>query len=100
MYKASLIHLFSFSLFSIFSQMPDFQPVEKMIANQAALTVDGHASPEVVDWDGDGKKDLLVGQFSGSSIRLYLNSGLNSSPVLTDFSYLQADGKNLKTSAG
>ncbi len=84
----------------IYAQMPDFQSAEIMQANGSNITVGGHASPLVEDWNGDGKKDLLIGQFSGASILLFLNSGTNSSPILTTSAKLQADGKNLTTSAG
>ncbi len=56
----------------------------------------GLASPALYDWDGDGRKDLLVGEFEtnsgdlfpmredGSTIRVYLNVGSNESPEFTD----------------
>ena len=56
----------------------------------------GLASPALYDWDGDGLKDLLVGEFEtnagdlfpmredGSTIRVYLNVGSNESPEFTD----------------
>jgi len=39
------------------------------------------AAPAVVDYDGDGKKDLLVGDNSGQ-INVYWNKGSDSEPVL------------------
>ena len=36
----------------------------------------------MVDWDEDGKKDLIVGN-EGNEIRVYLNSGTNAAPVFT-----------------
>ena len=35
----------------------------------------GHLVPCVLDWNADGNKDLVVGQFSGGKIRLYLFTG-------------------------
>lgn len=40
----------------------------------------GHAAPLVVDFDGDGKNDLLVGQFGGGVLWIYKNEGTNSEP--------------------
>jgi hypothetical protein len=37
----------------------------------------GYASPCWADIDGDGNKDLLVGQFSGGKIRVFKNRGDN-----------------------
>jgi hypothetical protein len=54
----------------------------------------GHATPYVVDWDGDGKKDLLVGQFGDGKLRIYLNRGTDARPKFEGFTYLQAGGKD------
>lgn len=49
----------------------------------------GIAAPAFFDWDGDGKKDLLVGEFCsgvefgpymGSFVRVYKNKGSNEAP--------------------
>jgi len=45
-------------------------------------SVDGHAAPCVLDWNADGKKDLLVGCETGELYR-YLNSGTDATPNFT-----------------
>ena len=55
----------------------------------------GLAAPALWDWNGDGKRDLLVGEFEtnssdfpmgadGSTIRVYLNVGTDADPKFTD----------------
>ncbi len=60
----------------------------------------GHLVPCVADWNGDGKQDLIVGQFDKGKIRLYLNEGSNKEPVLNDFEYLRAGGTEISLPAG
>jgi len=48
----------------------------------------------MVDWNEDGRKDLLVGQFNGQ-VALYLNEGTPGNPVLTFAGYLQVGGRAL-----
>ncbi len=42
----------------------------------------GHAAPFVVDFDGDGVQDLLVGQFGEGLLWICRNEGTNSQPKL------------------
>ena len=73
----------------------------KLEAGGKAINVDiGHAVPVALDWNSDGKKDLLVGQFSGGKIRLYLNHGIDSAPQFKDFTYLRAGGQEISLPAG
>ncbi len=60
----------------------------------------GHLVPKACDWNNDGKKDLLVGQFKDGAIRLYLNQGTDAAPVFEDSTVLQAGGKPVKLDAG
>jgi hypothetical protein len=55
----------------------------------------GHSSPWVVDLDGDGVKDLVVGDFSGL-FRFYRNEGTNEEPRYAKAVNLQADGVDAK----
>lgn len=61
----------------------------KLIASDEAINVDvGHAHPLMADLDGDGVRDLLVGQFGGGKLRLYRNAGTNAEPSFTAFDYV------------
>jgi hypothetical protein len=53
-----------------------------------------------VDWNGDGKKDILVGCFYNGNVYLYLNSGTNNSPVFTTGAKLKADGSEISVVYG
>lgn len=50
----------------------------------------GYASPALADVDGDGDKDLLVGQFAGGKIHFYENQGDGN---YAEGQWLQAGGK-------
>ena len=45
--------------------------------------------PRVVNWDHDGRKDLLIGQADGT-IRIYLNVGTDTEPQFDGGAYVQA----------
>ena len=79
-----------------FAPPPMFHDFVYIAAGGFPITVSGgHADPCVIDWDGDGLKDLLLGEFTQGRIRFYQNSGTNSAPVFTTFTYLQADGATI-----
>lgn len=60
----------------------------------------GHLVPVVVDWDRDGKKDLLVGQFLQGKIRFYRNAGEDAAPRFEGFTYLEAGGAEISLPSG
>ena len=57
-------------------------PVRLEAAGKAIDTEIGHAAPFVGDFDGDGVRDLLVGQFGGGVLWVYRNEGTNARPKL------------------
>jgi DNA/RNA endonuclease YhcR with UshA esterase domain len=59
------------------NQQPAFGKPLKL--NNGRLDVGSNSSPEVADWDGDGKKDLVIGNDDGE-ILIYINRGTNREP--------------------
>jgi hypothetical protein len=62
---------------AIAARAAEFADPVRMQSGGEAVRVErpGYACPCWADVDGDGKKDLLVGQFNGGKIRVYKNLG-------------------------
>ena len=60
----------------------------------------GHAAPFVGDFDGDGKPDLLVGQFDGGKLRVYRNTGTACAPKFDTYTYFVAGGQTGRVPVG
>ena len=71
----------------------EFEAPVRLYGNGEAVRVEspGYAAPCWADVDGDGKKDLLVGQFHKGKIRVYRNLGGTEKLAVAE--WLQADGK-------
>ena len=89
-------------MFVAFAETPAFDPPIPIQANGVNINVGygGNASPFITDWDGDGKQDLLLGQYDGGRIRFYANTGTHYDPTFGNFTYLQADGSVISLSYG
>jgi hypothetical protein len=62
------------------------------------INYNGYAHPAVYDWNQDGKKDLIIGEFSEKArFRVYLNEGTDAKPKFSgNFFYgKDVEGKSL-----
>lgn len=91
-------------------------PVRIFASGEPIDVTTGHAAPYVLDFDGDGVRDLLVGEFgdgkfpdaelpaslaagwkkggrfANGRVRIYRNHGTDTEPRFEAFEYLQAGG--------
>ena len=82
-----------------FADTPVFNYGQYVYASGNPIDVGYYGSPFSYDWDGDGVRDLIVGQFSSGMVRFYRNNGTNANPAFGAFSYIQADGRNISVYA-
>ncbi len=73
-------------------QAPEFEAPIRLKAGGKFIRTEspGYASPCWADVDGDGKKDLIVGQFAGGKMKVYRNLGEGK---LAKGEWLKAEGK-------
>ena len=71
---------------------PDLHSPVHVMAGGSPLDVQrvGHAAPCFNDFDGDGLKDLLVGQFEEGWLRIYRNQGTNAQPQFSGHEWFRA----------
>lgn len=85
-----------FLAFSIAAAVPPTFGAPSFIqASGVNIDVGYYGAPCIVDWNGDGLKDLLLGQFDSGKIRFYPNTGTNQAPIFTTFSFLQSSGVDI-----
>lgn len=62
--------------------------------SKVTLNVGARATPSLVDWNNDGRRDLIVGEMDGY-INLFLNHGTDAAPDYLQGQLIQANGVNL-----
>lgn len=73
---------------------PDLHAPFKVQSGDRAIDVTdgkGIAAPFFADFDGDGRRDLLLGQFQPAKIRIYKNHGTDTAPKFEGFQWLKGD---------
>jgi hypothetical protein len=49
----------------------------------------------MADWNIDGAKDLVLGQFDSGKIRLYLNQSSDTAPAFNGYTFFQSGGVDI-----
>ncbi len=76
-------------------------PATRLLVAGKPIDVEtGHAAPALHDWDGDGIRDLLVGQFGDGKLRIYKNFGTDKAPRYFGFEYFRAGGEDATIPSG
>ncbi len=82
------------------SQAPGGAPASELAApvlveaGGRAIDVEGgNSAPFLFDLDGDGLRDLLVGQFEQGRVRVYRNVGTRGAPRFDGHEFLRAGGE-------
>ncbi len=70
------------------AELVEFTEAGNLMCDGTRIDVGSYAAPLAVDWNGDGKKDLICGQFDFGRIRFYPNVGTGSAPVFNEYYYL------------
>lgn len=86
--------------FPAFAAAPDLAAGQRLYSGDSPLVVQDDATPEVVDWNNDGRPDLLVGQYTSGRINLFLNLSSNATPLLDDGAFVESSGSPIQTSYG
>ncbi len=78
--------------------MPEFDAGSLLMFGPAAekdtIDVGGRATPVIVDWNEDGRRDLVVGSTDGK-IHIFLNEGTDTAPDYLAETFAQEDGEDL-----
>jgi hypothetical protein len=75
-------------------QYPLFSSPQLLKTGEGTLDVGSHAAPFVADWDGDGRKDLLVGDGEGYT-HLYRTTNTSGQPHLFKDTRVSIDGQEV-----
>ena len=92
--------LFVFVAVALFAPLalgltPRFTGPELLNDNGTPIDVGYYGAPTMYDWNQDGAKDLILGQFDQGKIRLYLNQGPDTAPAFNGYTFFQSGGVDI-----
>jgi hypothetical protein len=73
------------------AEIPEYGEPFYLWDQNGPICAEYYGSPSVADWDGDGLKDLFLGEFMYGRVHFYPNQGTNDSPVFTFSTYMMMD---------
>lgn len=79
---------------------PRFASPELVKDAGVPIDVGNYGSPAMYDWNLDGAKDLILGQFTQGKIRLYLNTGPDSAPEFDGYTFFKSGGSDITLPSG
>lgn len=72
-------------------------PVQILAAdNPIDVKRTGHSAPCFADFDGDGLRDLIVGEYYEGRVRVFKNHGTQAQPLFQDFEWIVTEAGNAK----
>lgn len=84
----------------VFAAIPRFADPVLVEDNGVPIDVGYYAAPMMFDWNQDGRKDMVVGQFGSGMIRFYPNVGEDSAPAFAGYEFLYASGGQIILPSG
>ena len=72
----------------------DLRKIISIKSDGKEIDMGTYSHPFVVDYNLDGKKDLLIGNKEGK-IALFINTGIEKNPAFSGYHFLKADGKDI-----
>jgi hypothetical protein len=66
----------------------EFESAGTISCDGVRIDVGSYSAPLAADWNGDGLKDLICGQFDYGRIRFYPNVGTSTAPIFEQYFYL------------
>jgi hypothetical protein len=93
----TVLSLLAALLSTALAELPRFRGPFPVRDASSLVTIDvGFVSaPLMFDWDLDGRKDLLCGQFDSGKIRFYPNVGEDTAPAFSGYRFLRADSADI-----